>query len=274
MAGFKNAVKSTIMPEPRSVRLNILSDLHLGQAGLPLPDADADIVILAGDISRPKQAIEWASGIEKPVLYVPGNHEFYGNNIEGTIAQLRRYAEGTHIRILDNDEIELEGIRFLGSTLWTDFNLEGPGAPRERAIAQALKFTYDFSRIKSDWTPGSPLSPSELEAMFNRNRIWLEQSLDKRFDGLTVVITHHAPSPKSIHTRFKTSQINTCFVSDSEYLMGANRATLWIHGHTHDSFDYQVNGTRVVCNPRGYVMDGINENKLFDPNLVIELSAP
>lgn len=262
------------MPESRNVRLNILSDLHLGQAGLPLPDADADIVVLAGDISRPMQAITWASRIDKPVLYVPGNHEFYGSSIKETVAQLKRHAEGTQIRILDNEEIVLNGIRFLGSTLWTDFNLEGPGAPREQAIAQALKFTYDFSRIKSDLTPGTTLSPDELEAMFNRNRAWLEQRLDKPFDGLTVVITHHAPSPKSIHARFKTSQINTCFVSDSEYLMGEDRATLWIHGHTHDSFDYQVNGTRVVCNPRGYVIDGIGENKLFDPNLIIELSTP
>lgn len=256
-----------------SVRLNILSDLHLSRAGLPLPSVEADIVILAGDISRPKEAIEWASGFKQPVLYVPGNHEFYGSGLKETIAQLKHYAQGKQIHILDNEEIVLHGIRFVGSTLWTDFNLEGPGETREQAIAQALEFTYDFRRIKSDAIPGATLSPDEMEALFNHNRAWLQQHLATPFNGPTVVITHHAPSPKSIHPRFENSLINTCFVSNSEDLMGSERAILWIHGHTHDSFDYQVNGTRVVCNPRGYARDGINENELFNPDLVVKVSA-
>lgn len=273
MAGFKNAVKSTIMPVPTAVRLNILSDLHLGQAGLPLPETDADIVVLAGDISRPRQAIDWASRFEKPVLYVPGNHEFYGGTIKGTIEQLKRLAEGTSIHILDNGEIVLHGARFLGSTLWTDFNLYGPGEIREQSIKQALDFIRDFSRIQSDAIPGTSLAPPEFEALFAANRSWLKQKLDTPFQGPTVVITHHAPSTKSIHPRFEGSLINTCFVSDSEYLMDAKRAVLWIHGHTHDSFDYQVAGTRVICNPRGYARDGINENPAFDPSLVVEVPA-
>src|SRR3546814_7616841 len=152
-----------------SVRLNILSDLHLSRTGLPLPSVEADIVILAGDISRPKEAIEWASGFKQPVLYVPGNHEFYGNGIKETIAQLKHYAQGKQIHILDNEEIVLHGIRFVGSTLWTDFNLEGPGETREQAIAKALEFTYDFRRITSDAIPGATLSPAEMEALFNHN---------------------------------------------------------------------------------------------------------
>ena len=261
------------MPEPRSVRLNILSDLHLGQAGLPLPDADADIVVLAGDISRPGEAIAWARHFSRPVLYVPGNHEFYGSTLGATVRQLRQLAQGTPVHILDNDEIELCGVRFLGSTLWNDFNLYGAGEPREQAITQALAFIRDFVRIQSDAIPGSSLAPPELETLFAANRAWLESKLATPFDGPTVVITHHAPSIKSIHPRFEGSLINTCFVSDSEYLMGADRAALWIHGHTHDSFDYQVAGTRVICNPRGYARDGINENTNFDPNLIVELDC-
>src|SRR3546814_20387466 len=91
------------------------------------------------------------------------------------------------------------------------------------------------------------------------------------FDVPTVVITHHAPSPRSIHPRYEGSLINTCFVSNSEYLMDASRAALWIHGHTHDSFDYQVAGTRVICKPRGYARDGVNANINFIPNLLVEL---
>ncbi|NYT86278.1 metallophosphoesterase [Pusillimonas harenae] len=253
------------------MRLNILSDLHLSRNGLPLPSVEADVVILAGDISRPKEAMEWASGFSKPVLYVAGNHEFYGGGIKETIAQLKHYAAGKPIYVLDNEELVLHGIRFIGCTLWTDFNLAGPGELREQAIAQALEFTYDFRRIKSDAVPGTPFSPLEMEALFNQHRAWLQQRLATPFDGPTVVITHHAPSTQSIHPRFENSLINTCFVSDSEYLMNADRATLWIHGHTHDSFDYQVRGTRVVCNPRGYARDGINENPFFNPDLVINI---
>jgi len=259
------------MPETRSIRLNILSDLHLSRAGLPLPDVQADIVILAGDISRPKEALAWASRFTQPVLYVPGNHEFYGSSLGDTIAQLKHYAEGTSVRVLDNEEIVLEGIRFLGSTLWTDFNLYGQGVLRDQAIKEALALIRDFAVIKSDAIPGASLSPAELETVFNTNRAWLQNKLDESFDGPTVVITHHAPSTRSIHPRFEGSLINTCFVSDSEYLMNAGRAALWIHGHTHDSFDYQVDGTRVLCNPRGYARDGVNENPSFDPNLVAEL---
>jgi hypothetical protein len=88
-----------------------------------------------------------------------------------------------------------------------------------------------------------------------------------------VVITHHAPSPKSIHPRFEGSPLNACFVSDAERLLDGRRARLWIHGHTHDSFDYEVNGTRVLCNPRGYAKDGVNENRAFDQDLRIEVGA-
>ena len=89
--------------------------------------------------------------------------------------------------------------------------------------------------------------------------------------GPTVVITHHAPSRKSIHPRFERSLVNPCFVSDAERLLDGTRAGLWIHGHTHDSFDYVVNGTRVLCNPRGYAKNGVNENDRFDPDLVVEV---
>lgn len=88
-----------------------------------------------------------------------------------------------------------------------------------------------------------------------------------------MVITHHAPSRHSIHPRFGDSLLNACFVSDAAHLLGADRVSLWIHGHTHDSFDYRVNGTRVVCNPRGYARGGVNENPLFDPDFTVEVNA-
>ena len=83
--------------------------------------------------------------------------------------------------------------------------------------------------------------------------------------------SRNSPSPRSIHPRFADSLLNACFVSKAEHLADGRRTPLWIHGHTHDSFDYLLNGTRVVCNPRGYAKDGVNENARFDEDLMIEV---
>jgi predicted phosphodiesterase len=97
------------------MRLNVLSDLHLSLGPLAIPANDADAVVLAGDIARPKEAIAWASGFAKPVLYVPGNHEFYGGSIAGTVAELKRLSAGSDIHVLDDDEVIIQGVRFLAA---------------------------------------------------------------------------------------------------------------------------------------------------------------
>src|SRR5690242_17773369 len=107
------------------MKINILSDLHLNHEGLPHPRNDADVVVLAGDIARPAQAVEWAREFDRPVIYVPGNHEFYGDSIDARRAELRALCGGTHIRLLDQGETIIEGVRFLGTTLWTDLELLG-----------------------------------------------------------------------------------------------------------------------------------------------------
>lgn len=254
------------------MKLNILSDLHLSRGALPIPRNDADAVILAGDLARPKEAAAWASGFAKPVLYVPGNHEFYGGSIMGAVGELKQLCARTSVRVLDNDEVILGGVRFLGTTLWTDFMLFGDGEKRVAAMQEALRFMRDFSRIRVGDAPQALFTPADSAALFNAHAGWLERKLAEAYAGPTVVITHHAPSRKSIHPRFADSLLNACFVSDAERLVEASRARLWIHGHTHDSFDYLVHGTRVLCNPRGYAKDGINENPLFDANLMIEIS--
>ena len=251
--------------------LNILSDLHLSLGALKIPENDADLVVLAGDIARPKEAASWASGIAKPVLYVPGNHEFYGGSIGGSVDELKLLCLGTNIHVLDNDEVVLDGVRFLGTTLWTDFMLFGDGEKREAAIQEAIRLMYDFSKIRVGDAPKALFSPVDSAALFKIHARWLEAKLAEPFSGSTVVITHHAPSRKSIHPRFADSLLNACFVSDAEHLIDGSRARLWIHGHTHDSFDYVLNGTRVVCNPRGYARDGVNENPQFDANFSVEI---
>jgi predicted phosphodiesterase len=251
------------------MRLNILSDLHLSQGELPWPNNNADLVILAGDIARPAKAIAWAAGITKPVLYVPGNHEFYNSSVSSALAELKQRCIGSNITILDNDAVIIDGVRFLGTTLWTDFLLYGDGVRRSMAIEEALRHMYDFSRIEAATATAKHLTPMESVDFFNANSAWLEYQFVTPWAGPTVVITHHAPSPKSIHPRFSESLLNPCFVSNAEHLVAKSDACLWVHGHTHDSFDYVLHQTRVVCNPRGYARDGINENARFDMDLIV-----
>ena len=249
-----------------ALKLHVVSDLHLSQAGLELPATDADLVVLAGDVARPSDAVAWASGLGKPVLYVPGNHEFYGGSLEGRLAELRALTRGTPVRLLHDEEIVIEGVRILGTTLWTEFRL--PDLPQQ-AVAEraATSFMRDFARIRLREGEEALLRADDCTALFRRHSQWLRGRLAQPHAGPTVVISHHAPSMRSIHSRFAGSAVNLCFVSDAEHLLQG--VDLWVHGHTHDSFDYRVGATRVVCNPRGYVREGVQENARFDPRLVV-----
>ena len=174
----------------------------------------------------------------------------------------------------DNRSVTLAGVRFVGSTLWSDFRIFASEELRQQAMEQAQRFMYDFSRIRMGPEPGDALfTPQDAAALYDANLLWLRAALAEPFDGPTVVITHHAPTLNSIHPRFAGSPLNGIFVSDAQDLVAASGARLWIHGHTHDSFDYQVQGTRVLCNPRGYAKEGKVENALFDARLVVEVTA-
>lgn len=255
------------------MKLNILSDLHLSCGLLQIPQTDADVVILAGDIAKPQEAVAWAKGFGKPVLYVPGNHEFYGSSLRATVSQLKALCAGTLVQVLDQDEVVMAGVRFLGTTLWTDFLLNCEGESRQLAMQQAQAMIRDFHRIHHDGEPQHLFTPEECAALCQAHALWLENRLAVVHAGPTVVITHHAPSLQSIHPRFAGSPLNACFVSDLERLAGRERALLWIHGHTHDSFDYFVKGTRVVCNPRGYSKNGVNENPAFNSHWVVDVAC-
>ena len=252
------------------MKLHVVSDLHLSMAGFDLPETAADVIVLAGDIARPPEACAWAKSLGKPVIYVAGNHECYGGSIDGTIAALREHSANMAIHLLEADELIVDGVRFLGTTLWSDFSIVDE-AERAQAEELAVAMIRDFSRIRADSSAERSFSPTDSTELFHRSAAWLQRKLDEPFDGPSVVITHHAPSRRSIHPRFAGSPLNACFASDAERLMGGDRVALWIHGHTHDSFDYSVEGTRVLCNPRGYAKDGVNENAAFDPGLVVQI---
>jgi Icc-related predicted phosphoesterase len=252
------------------MQIHVLSDLHLDVRPLDPPRTAADVVVVAGDLGTPEQAIAWARAFDQPVVLVPGNHEHHGDSIPGALRRLRALADGTNVHVLANDELVLDGVRFLGTTLWTDFRLYGAGEARALAIEASQRLVADFRRIRldDDGTPFTPLAAAELHAASAR---WLASRLDTPHDGPTVVVTHHSPSPRSVHPRFAESVLNPCFVSNAEHLLDGRKAALWVHGHAHDGFDYAVNGTRVLCNPRGHTRHGAIENAAFDPHLVVRV---
>jgi len=257
------------------VRIHILSDLHVEVTDFEPPDTGADVIVLAGDIHNGTRGLEW--GVEKfggrRIVYVPGNHEYYDDELRGGMRRLAARARELGVRLLDNAAVEIDGVRFLGSTLWTDFCLDG-AERRAEVMEFSRPFIVDFRAIRDG---DGPFTPEASVRLHEDSRRWLAERLAEKFAGPTVVITHHAPHPLSVHARFATHRANGGFVSNLEEMMGA--AALWIHGHTHNSFDYTVKGTRVVCNPRGYVFvkkapDGAvlavkAENAEFDPALTV-----
>ena len=253
------------------MRLAILSDLHLTVAGMVVPQVDCDVVILAGDVARPQQAMAWAMQFTVPVIYVPGNHEYYGGSLSGTLAKLRELARGTRVHVLERDELRLGGVRFLGCTLWTDFRLMDTEAERAASMATASQLIRDFSRVRLDDDRDALFTPERSREVFDESVAWLDKKFSEPFDGTTVVVTHHAPSKGSINPKYEGSPLNACFVSDIEPQLRRWNAPLWIHGHLHDSYDYMVGKTRVLCNPRGYFRNEIGENARFDPNLVVSI---
>lgn len=251
------------------MKLLVLSDLHNEFSVFKPVKTPADIVVLAGDIDNGAYGIRWARKIfpKKEVIYVPGNHEFYRRDRLDTLALLRSTAQKYCVHLLDNDEVIIKGFRFLGSTLWTDFKLFGESR-KEEAIKDGLKRLNDF-KIIHEGEMGL-FTPERSIELHEQSLAWLVSRVDEPFDGKTVVVTHHLPSMLSVSEEYKTSLLSACFASNLDSIFG--KMSLWIHGHTHGNYDYVANGTRVICNPRGYVTLAHGfENVNFKPGLVVEI---
>lgn len=253
------------------MNIQIVSDLHLEfhktqQAGYSGIDAmpGADVLILAGDIALGTNAVSVFRNWPVPVLYVAGNHEYYGSDIIKVNKALREQCAGTQIHFLERDAVSIGGVRFVGATLWTDYLLYGRDQ-QARAMIEAQECLNDHCSIRLN---GKRFEPKDALFRFVRSKEWLAEKLNTPFDGPTVVITHHGPHWESVHPKYRlgTSLLSAAFVSDLTPLMG--KAALWVYGHVHDSFDYMINGTRVVANPRGYPNrhTGAFENAEFEVN--------
>jgi len=245
------------------MKLHILSDLHIEFSEFTPPSTDADAVVLAGDIGVGLGGIDWAARhfSQKPVIYVPGNHEYYYHDLS-LVDDLKANAR-PNIHILDGDSVEIRGVRFVGSTLWTDFELFGEGE-KFHAMSRAGHQLEDFSCIQDG---GRAFTPEKSTQLHGSGKAYLKESFAVAHDGPTVVVTHHLPSTMSIAKKFATDPLSPAFASRLEPLIERGRPEVWIHGHTHESCDYEIFETRVVCNPRGY--PGEVQDQAFDPHFVI-----
>lgn len=260
------------------MKLWIFSDVHIEQSlwDLPDPRPDYDVMIAAGDIHFATDGVRWlaerAGG--KPVIYVAGNHEWYAYKrkftIEEELPEARRLAQSLGIHFLWDDEVTVDGVRFLGTPLWTDFDLHG-NAQASMVCAKSRMNDHHLIYPHNDL---APLEPIESRQWHLRARRWLEKELAEVSKLPTVVVTHHMPHPRSVAKQFASDPLTPAFCSDLSTLVENSPAALWIHGHTHTSCDYRAGATRVVCNPKGYGPRsrlGAVENDHFDPRLVIEI---
>jgi len=204
------------------MKLHILNDLHIEFEDFDPPATDAVVVILAGDIGVGLEVLRWAEApfLDKPVICVPGNHEFYHHDI-ALIDELKTQAP-EHIHVLNDDQVVIAGVRFLGSILWTDFALFGEGE-RFFAMQATRKRMTDFSLISNQ---GQRFTPEEAIRLHTASRHWLAAMLAEPFDGRTVVVTHHAPSSRSVHPRYAHDLLTPAFASNLENLMEGERVAL------------------------------------------------
>lgn len=256
------------------MKIRVLSDLHLEMGSFSPLKGDEDVIVLAGDINLDSKAIAWIKeNFSSTVIYVPGNHEFYGNNFGSVMRHLKRDTQGSDIHVLNNSTFIKNDIRFIGFTLWTDYNLTGQQNLSQVIAKDGTRTTggmNDFKKIRDEQY--RKIRPYQLAAKHMASRNYLEQELAKPFDGKTVVVSHHAPSMMSFQDRDDETEddylLRSSYASNLEQYFGSNIA-LWIHGHLHNSSDYEKNGTRVICNPRGYYPAHLNKD--FQENLIINL---
>nr|WP_245003673.1 metallophosphoesterase [Bradyrhizobium liaoningense] len=271
----------------------ILSDLHVELTrGWDLPSGDAqprfDVLVVAGDlIPRAERGVKWLRErvTDRPIIYVMGNHEAYGTDIQRTFEEAKASAEGTHVYVLENETVCIGDVTFAGATLWTDFALKGDAY---RAMMTAGDRMNDYKKIRIAAYQRRFL-PHHALTRHLKSRAFLKNEMRRpRHEGKLVVVTHHAPLPEMSHQASRGGNDNTgldpAYRSDLRSLMlpgsddgrGAVRPPdLCIYGHTHESFDAVIGDTRVVSNAKGYgpwlPQQRTWDNPRFDPNLVIEI---
>lgn len=250
------------------MHIRLLSDLHTEFRPFtvkPTPWDREAVLVLAGDIAVGTNAVPFIEELAEEfahVIYVLGNHEFYHHDLtEVATAVHRELDEIPNANLLDNETLVLGNVRFLGTTLWTDMDNKNP-----LSMVTIERSLNDFDLIRN---AGKRLMAFDVVDLFDANVEFLEAELAKEHDGPTVVVTHHGPSFKSVHPIYRNSNINGAFMSDLERLMHHFDIRYWLHGHTHQTMHYEIQGTKVRMNPFGYGHTA--ENLHFDPTMILEV---
>lgn len=268
------------------MKIRVLSDLHIEfhPFSIPrLPDDADSILVLAGDIGVIHRKDELFGFLQQAasqffaVVYVLGNHEYYAGVWPDAIQTLRAGSLPDNVHILERNSVEIAGLIFVGTTLWSDFEAGSPVA------MQAARAMNDFHYIRvqdEDHDEPRPLLPEDVLADHRHALCWLDKELEQWQDSgqPVVVVTHHGVSAQSIHEQYQDNPLNGAFLSACDWLFAKHVPVLAIHGHVHNSFDYYLpdasggQGTRVLVNPRGYTRrDDTQENPLFDPLLTVDI---
>ncbi len=285
------------------MKIQLLSDLHLEVQPqfVPVPAAHADVLVLAGDIGsyQAGSLLEDADfglrrfsprhGWPTPVLFVPGNHEYDMLDFDQAHERLRETCARLGITWLEREVVTLAqltggghggtpaAVRFVGTTLWSDFDALGPVQPpagdsltqRLRARDKAFRAANYYLRKTGSTRHGQPMLAEAVREQALVCQHWLREALAQPFDGLTVVVTHFAPSLQSADPRYGLSPGTAGFCNALDDLLP--QARLWLHGHLHAPSDYLRHGCRVVANPLGYARKG--EQTAFHQALCIETGA-
>lgn len=281
MRSLHNAI-----PDGEAVlKIQLLSDLHLeAHPGLHLsPAPGADLLVLAGDIGSYQAGSllrEDDFGLSRfaprrgwptPVLFVPGNHEYDGGDFDAIHHRLRTLCEALGMVWLERATWVHQGIRFIGTTLWADFDAlvepQDDAAQALRKRGKAMRAANFYLEKMGTTRHGEPFLAEALREEALHSQAWLRQALAQPFDGTTVAATHFAPSLASADPRYGLTPGTAGFCNALDDLLP--QAALWLHGHLHCAFDYRRHGCRVVANPLGYA--GKGEQDDFRPHKLIEV---
>ena len=253
------------------MKIAYASDLHLEFQDILLNNTEnADVLALAGDIctvkhfhSRPEMEKSYQEFFNTcseqfpHVVYVIGNHEHYNYQFNYTVNDLKRkLAHYKNIHVLDNEVFDIENYTFVGSTLWTDMNDECPLTMDAASFAMPdFKIVKYFDGVNyMKFTPQQSVREHAKSLRYIKQVIRNCNDKDYYLERDVIVVTHHSPSHRSIHPKYKHDELmNGAFHNNLDYMMElADNIKVWIHGHTHDAFDYVIGTTNVLCNPRGY----------------------
>lgn len=248
------------------MRIHILSDLHIEFGPFELPKVDADVLVFAGDVHTKLNGIKWIkenAPKDIPIIYIMGNHEFYGEKHPRLIEKIKAEAEGTNNHVLENESVSIDGYNFFGCTLWTDMNLFGN--PVLGGLEAQQMNDYKRIRVSPSY---KRLTPRDTSAFHTRALNAMRKFFETGDSNKSIIVTHHAPSALSLPERRRAKPISVAYASHLDDFIKEHQPALWIHGHIHHNQDYTIGKTRIISNPRAYV-DDLNPN--FNPSLAIEI---